>query len=65
MQDVLFVARVLVVLLAFLLLPGSVSQAGVSPSELCAAQSAGCVVEIASYCDVGDEWMVDRYRKDD
>ncbi len=64
MQDVLFAARVLVVLLALLLLPGRFNQPGASPSELCAAESSGCVVEIASYCDYGDDWMVDRYRKD-
>lgn len=65
MQDVLFAARVPAVFFALLLLPASFSQLGPSSSELCAAQAEGCVVEIASYCDVGDEWMVDRYRKDD
>lgn len=60
MQDVVFAARVLVVLLALLLLPGRFSQ----PAELCASQSTECVMEIASYCDWGDEWLVDRYRKD-
>lgn len=66
MQEVVFAARVLAVLLALLLLPGQFSQQGTVSSELCAAEaSAGCVVEIASYCDWGDDWLVDRYRKDD
>ena len=65
MQNVLSVPRVIVVLLALLLLPGSFSQSGDAPSELCAAESEGCVVEVASYCDQGDDWIVDHYRKDD
>lgn len=65
MQDVLFAARVLAVFLALLFLPSRFSQPGALPSELCAAAATECVVEIASYCDWGDEWMVDHYRKDD
>lgn len=65
MQDVLFAARVLIVLLALLLLPRHFNHTGASSSELCAAAAnSGCVMEIASYCDVGDDWIVDRYRKD-
>ena len=65
MQDLAFAARVFAVLLALLLLPGRFSQSDAASSELCAAVGEGCVLEIASYCDISDKWIVDHYRKDD
>jgi hypothetical protein len=62
MRKLLWPVRAGFVALALILLPADAGDGRLSGSVLCASELDGCVVEIGSYCDEGNDVLVDAVR---